>query len=60
MNVDAIVASYSPNGLEVVESSGIQAVGSTHLLSTVRTNNVPRVRFSATVGGEAEIEVALV
>jgi hypothetical protein len=41
MNVDAIVASYSPNVLEVVESSGIQAVGSTHLPGDVISTGTP-------------------
>jgi hypothetical protein len=27
---------------------------------TVRTDNTPKVRFSATLGGELEVEVALV
>jgi hypothetical protein len=34
--------------------------GSTHFPEVIRTYNARKVRFSATVGGEAEIEVALV
>jgi hypothetical protein len=37
-----------------------QAAGSTHLPSTVRTDNALKVRFSATLGEEDEVEVALV
>jgi hypothetical protein len=33
--------------------------GASHI-STVRTDNTPKVRFSATVGEELEIEVAMV
>jgi hypothetical protein len=40
--------------------SEIQAVGSTRSLITVRTDNHLKVRFSATMGEELEIEVALV
>jgi predicted ATP-binding protein involved in virulence len=50
---------YSPKGLESAFSE-IQAVGSTHIPHTVRTDDGPRFRFSATVGQEPEVEVALV
>ena len=40
--------------------SGSQAVGSAHLPYTVRTDNAPKVRFSATLGEEPEVEVVLV
>jgi hypothetical protein len=51
-------SSYSPR-LEVGVFSEIQAVGSTHPPCTVRTDNAPKVRFSARPGEEPEIDVAL-
>jgi len=50
---------YSPKCLEEA-FSGTQAVGSTHLPPTVRTDNAPKFRFSDTLGQEPEIELALV
>ncbi len=35
-------------------------VGSRHLPCTVRTYNAPKLRFTATVGEEPEVEVELV
>ena len=35
-------------------------VGSTHFPEVIRSYNARKVRFSATLGGEAEIELALV
>jgi hypothetical protein len=40
--------------------SGTQAVGRTHLLCTVRSYNALKVRFSATLGEEPEIDLAWV
>ncbi len=34
-------------------------VGGTLFLSTVRNDNTPKVRFSATLGQEPEVELAL-
>jgi hypothetical protein len=41
------------------EFSEIQAVGSMHIPSTIRSDYTQKVRFSATVGEEPEVEVAL-
>ncbi len=38
----------------------MQAVGRTHSPYTVRTYNALKVRFSATLGEEPEVEVTLV
>ena len=45
--------------LTVYAGAGL-VVGARTFLSTVRTDNAPKVRFSATVGEEPEVEVALV
>ncbi len=51
--------SYPPNVREGA-FSGIQAVGSTHLPYAVRPYNTPKLRFSATLGEEPEVEVKVV
>jgi predicted ATP-binding protein involved in virulence len=39
--------------------SKIQLVGSTHLPSTIRTDETSKVRFCATLGEEPEVEMTL-
>jgi hypothetical protein len=54
-------ASSGGQGKRFVEGvfSETQAVGSKHLPCTVRTDNVPKGRFSSTLGEGLEVEVRL-